>query len=44
MSWKYAHGTLKITGFGIDYSGGMLSIAPQNTQMANGLKTFINLL
>lgn len=43
MSWKYAHGTVKIAGFGISLDGGDLSVNLGSTQMANGLKQFTGL-
>lgn len=43
MSWKFAHGMVRITGFGINISGGSLTIVKGNKQMANGLKTFSDL-
>lgn len=43
MAWAYAHGTVQIVGFGIDISGGSISISIGSTEMYNGLDNFTNL-
>lgn len=40
MSWKYAHGTIQITGFGVSASGSSISVAASSTEMTKGLKRF----